>query len=139
MNQLLRRRLRDKPSGPATLISEGCKITGTLSGSGDFMISGEVEGDCDLSGSVSITRQGIWKGKLKARSVIIAGTVDGDIVANGRVEIGDTARITGTVSGEAIAVAEGAVVEGSMKTTGRAAPTEFVEKRGSSDGDHGDH
>lgn len=102
------------------------------------MISGEVEGDCDLSGSVSITRQGIWKGKLKARSVIIAGTVDGDIEANGRVEIGDTARITGTVSGEAIAVAEGAVVEGSMKTTGRAAPTEFVEKRGSSEGDHSD-
>jgi cytoskeletal protein CcmA (bactofilin family) len=139
MNQLLRRRLRDKPSGPATLISEGCKITGTLSGSGDFMISGEVEGDCDLSGSVSITRQGIWKGKLKARSVIIAGTVDGDIEASGHVEIGDTARITGTVSGEAIAVAEGAVVEGSMKTTGRAAPTEFVEKRGSSEVAPGDH
>ncbi len=138
MNQLLKRRLRDKPSGPATLISEGCKITGTLAGSGDFMISGEVEGDCDLSGSVSITRQGVWKGKLKARSVIIAGTVDGDIEANGRVEIGNTARITGTVSGEAIAVAEGAVVEGSMKTTGRAAPTEFVEKRGSREDNHDD-
>ncbi|MEX0975570.1 MAG: polymer-forming cytoskeletal protein [Woeseia sp.] len=138
MNQLLKRRLRDRTSGPATLISEGCKITGTLSGSGDFMISGEVEGDCDLSGSVSITRQGIWKGKLKARSVIIAGTVDGDIEANGRVEIGNTARITGTVSGEAIAVAEGAVVEGSMKTTGRAAPIEFIEKRGSSEDNYGD-
>lgn len=138
MNQLLKRRLRDKPSGPATLISEGCKITGTLAGSGDFMISGEVEGDCDLSGSVSITRQGVWKGKLKARSVIIAGTVDGDIEANGRVEIGNTARITGTVSGEAIAVAEGAVVEGSMKTTGRAAPTEFVEQRGSREDNHDD-
>lgn len=138
MNQLLKRRLRDRPSGPATLISEGCKITGTLSGSGDFMISGEVEGDCDLSGSVSITRQGIWKGKLKARSVIIAGTVDGDIEANGRVEIGNTARITGTVSGEAIAVAEGAVVEGSMKTTGRAAPTGFVEKRGSGEDNQDD-
>ena len=35
----------------------------------------------------------------------------------------------GTVSGEAIAVAEGAVVEGIMKTSGRADPTEFVEKR----------
>lgn len=138
MNQLLKRRLRDRPSGPATLISEGCKITGTLSGSGDFMISGEVEGDCDLAGSVSITRQGIWRGKLKARSVIIAGTVDGDIEAKGRVEIGNTARITGTVSGEAIAVAEGAVVEGSMKTTGRAAPTEFVEKRGSGEGRNDD-
>jgi len=133
MNQLLRRRLRDRPIGPATLISEGCKVTGTLAGSGDFMVSGEVEGDCDLTGSVSIARQGVWKGKLKARAVIVAGTVEGDIEAAGRVEIGDTARITGTVTGEAIAVAEGAIVEGSMKTTGRAAPTEFVEKRSSTE------
>lgn len=135
MNQLLRRRLRDKASGPATLISEGCKIRGTLSGTGEFMISGEVEGDCDLSGSVSITRGGIWKGTLKARSVIIAGTVEGDIEAAGRVEIGETARITGTVTGEAIAVAEGAVVEGTMRTTGRGGPTEFVEKRQGHEGE----
>jgi hypothetical protein len=39
------RRLRDFTSGPATLISEGCKITGTISGNGDYMISGEVDGD----------------------------------------------------------------------------------------------
>lgn len=136
MNGLLRRRLRDKVSGPATLISEGCKISGTLSGTGDFMISGEVEGDCDLSGSVSIARSGVWKGSLKARAVIVAGTVEGDIEAAGRVEIGETARITGTVTGEAIAVAEGAVVEGTMKTTGRSGPIEFVEKRHGADDDN---
>lgn len=93
------------------------------------MISGTVDGDCDLSGSVSITKQGVWHGTLKATSVIIAGTVEGDIEATGRVEITDSARITGTVTGEAIAVAEGAVVEGIMRTTGRSKPTGFVEKR----------
>lgn len=134
MNYLLKRRLRDKSAGPATLISEGCKISGILSGTGEFMISGEIEGNCDLSGSVSITRNGVWKGTLKARSVVVAGTVDGDIEASGRVEIGETARISGTVTGEAIAVAEGAVVEGSMRTTGRSAPMEFVEKRHPDDG-----
>jgi cytoskeletal protein CcmA (bactofilin family) len=130
MNDAKKRRFRDRSSGPATLINEGCKITGVLSGLGDFMISGEVEGDCDLAGSVSITRNGVWRGTLKARSIFVAGTIDGDIEAAGRVEIADSARITGTVTGEAIAVAEGAVVEGVMKTTGRSAPVEFVEKRG---------
>lgn len=129
MAQIFKRRLRDKVSGPATLIGEGCRVKGTLSGSGEFMISGEVEGDCELSGTVSIARSGVWKGILRAQSVIVAGIVEGDIEAQGRVEIGQTARITGTVSGEAIAVAEGAVVEGTMKTTGRSAPVEFVEKR----------
>ena len=49
------------------------------------------------------------------------------------VEIADSARIAGTVTGAAIAVAEGAVVEGRMKTTDQPGPTGFVEKR-SSDG-----
>ena len=129
ISEFRKRRLRDRATGPATLISEGCKVTGVLSGQGDFMISGTVEGDCDLSGSVSITRQGVWNGTLKATSVIIAGTVHGDIEAAGRVEITDSARITGTVTGEAIAVAEGAVVEGIMRTTGRNKPVGFVEKR----------
>lgn len=129
MNDSRKRRFRDRPTGPVTLINEGCKITGVLSGLGDFMISGEVEGDCDLAGSVSITSKGVWRGLLKARSVVVAGTVEGDIEAAGSVEIANSARITGTVTGEAIAVAEGAVVEGTMKTTGRSHPLEFVEKR----------
>ncbi len=32
------RRLRDQASGPATLISHGCKISGSISGDGDFQI-----------------------------------------------------------------------------------------------------
>jgi cytoskeletal protein CcmA (bactofilin family) len=100
-----------------------------LTGSGNFMINGEIEGECDIDGSVTLARGGYCKGLLKADTIIVAGTIDGDIVANGQVEIADTAKITGTVSGEAIAVAEGAVVEGVMKTTGRGEPQEFVEKR----------
>ncbi len=123
------RRLRDRSGGPPTLINEGCKITGLLSGTGDFQIAGEVDGDCDLEGTVTLTKSSYWSGTIKAGNVVVAGHVEGDIMADGRVEILATAKVTGTVSGEAIAVAEGAIVEGIMKTTGRADPSEFVEKR----------
>lgn len=129
MSDSNKRRLRDAASGPGTLISEGCKIEGLVSGNGHLMINGTVEGECDIEGSVTLARGGLWKGVIRADSVIVAGTIDGDIVAAGQVEISDTAKISGTVSGEAIAVAEGAVVEGVMKTTGRGSPKEFVEKR----------
>jgi len=129
MSESKSRRLTDRNSGPATLISESCKVTGTLTGSGNFMISGEVEGDCVVEGTVTLSRNGRWKGTIRAQTVIVAGTIEGDIDAAGNVEITDSAKITGTVAGEAIAVAEGAVVQGVMKTTGRAEPVEFVEKR----------
>ena len=129
MNDSQSRRLRDRSAGPATLISEGCKISGLITGNSDFQISGEIDGDCDLEGTVTLAKNGVWTGTIKAGNVIIAGQVEGDIVASGMVEITATAKITGTVSGEAIAVAEGAVVEGVMQTNGRSDPQEFVEKR----------
>jgi len=129
MNESRLRRLRDKSASSATLINEGCKITGTITGAGSYLVNGEIDGDCDLDGTVTIAPNGFWKGTVKASDVIVAGQVEGDIIAAGKVEIADTARIIGTVSGEAIAVAEGAVVEGVMKTTGPADPLGFVEKR----------
>ena len=129
MSESRLRRFRDRPNGAPTLINEGCKITGHLSGSGDFQIAGEVDGDCDLAGTVTLAKSGFWSGTIKAGHVIVAGQVEGDIIAAGRIEITATARVTGTVSGSAIAVAEGAIVEGIMKTTERDDPTEFIEKR----------
>jgi cytoskeletal protein CcmA (bactofilin family) len=129
MNDSPLRRLRDQSPGPATLISEGCKIKGLITGNGDFLINGEIDGDCDLSGTVTLARAGFWKGTISAGDVVVSGHVEGDIIAANKVEITSTARVTGTVSGEAIAVAEGAVVEGVMKTTGQSTPLEFVEKR----------
>lgn len=133
MSDTKNRRLRDAAAGPGTLISDGCKIEGLLTGKGNFLVNGEVEGECDVDGSVTLAKSGRWKGVIQANAVIVAGTIDGDIISRGAVEIADTAKISGTVSGEAIAVAEGAIVEGVMKTTGYGRPQEFVEKREPSD------
>ena len=129
MSESRLRRMRDQSLGKATLINEGCKITGEITGSGNFQINGEVAGDCDISGTIQLAGSGYWLGSIRADNVIVAGHVEGDITARKKVEITNTARITGTVTGEAIAVAEGAVVEGVMKTTGRSEPLDFIEKR----------
>jgi len=129
MNESRRRRIRDRSSGTATLISEGCKITGVITGNCDFQVNGEVEGDCEIESTLMLARGALWKGTIRAGNVIVSGHVEGDIFASGRVEITDTAKITGTVSAQAIAVAEGAIVEGVMKTTSHSEPVGFVEKR----------
>lgn len=129
MSETRRRRLRDRSSGTATLISEGCRVSGVLTGNCDFQVNGEVEGDCEIDSTLMLAKSGLWKGTIRAGNVIVSGHVEGDIFASGSVEITDTAKITGTVSAEAIAVAEGAVVDGMMKTTSQSKPQEFIEKR----------
>ena len=130
MNDSKRRRIRDQSSTKATLINEGCKINGEITGDGNFMINGEIVGDCDVNGTVTLAQSGYWQGCIRAGNVVVAGQIEGDITANGKVgnhEYGPNLRHRDRC--EAIAVAEGAVVEGAMKTTLQATPLEFTEKR----------
>ena len=73
MNDPRLRRLRDRSTGSATLINEGCKISGLVTGSGTFLINGEIDGDCDVEGTITLAPNGSWKGSIKAVDIIVAG------------------------------------------------------------------
>ena len=94
------------------------------------MFCGSVDGDCDIEGSVTLAAGARWIGTIRATDVIVAGEVDGDVVASGRVEVSGTGRISGSLVGHSIAVAEGAVIEGEIRVTSGLEPTRFEEKRG---------
>lgn len=130
---LLRRRIGDSADGPATYIAASAKFTGQLSGTGAFVVLGEVAGDCDIRGPVTLAAGGRWKGTLQADNVVVAGTVEGDVIAREKVEIGQSARISGSLSGSSIAVAEGAIIEGELSVTSGGEATRFREKRAVTD------
>jgi len=112
-----------------TYIAASTKITGTITGQGAYVFCGAVEGDCDIAGPLTLAEGGRWKGTMKAVDIVVAGTVEGDVVAKQRVEIAGTARITGSLAGNSIAVAEGAIIEGEIKVTSGEPLTKFEEKR----------
>lgn len=124
-----KRRIQDGGSGPTTYIAASTALVGTITGQGAFVFCGTVEGDCDINGPLTLAKGGHWKGILRANDIVVAGTVEGDVVAKQRVEILGSARITGSLSGNSIAVAEGAVIEGEIKVTSGEPPTTFQEKR----------
>jgi cytoskeletal protein CcmA (bactofilin family) len=125
----LKRRIQDAANGPTTYIAASTKIVGTISGQGAYVFCGAVEGDCDIDGPLTLAEGGRWKGIMKATDIVVAGTVEGDVVAKQRVEISGSARISGSLSGNSIAVAEGAIIEGEIKVTSGGTPTTFQEKR----------
>jgi len=127
--KVFRRRIQDSGAGPTTYIAPGSRIVGTLTGTGAYICCGSVDGECDIDGPVTVAEGGRWSGRLQATDVIIAGTVDGDVIATQRVEIAGTAHITGSLSGQSIAVAEGAVIDGEIKVVDGQSPTAFTEKR----------
>ncbi|MFK7887423.1 MAG: polymer-forming cytoskeletal protein [Gammaproteobacteria bacterium] len=117
----------DRASGTATIIGEGVRISGTIAGTGSFIVCGEVESDCDLDGSVTLAREGHWKGTIRATEITIAGNVEGDVRTDGKIEVASTARVRGSLIGRMISVAEGAVIDGEMQMTGSGASDGVVK------------
>jgi len=126
---IFKRRIRDSSAGPTTFIAPSTRIVGMISGQGSYVFCGSVEGDCDIDGPLTLAAGGHWKGVLKATDVIVAGTVEGDVVARQRVELAGTARVSGSLSGNSIAVAEGAVIEGEIRVISGERSVTFEEKR----------
>ena len=125
-----KRRILDSVPGPATYVTPDTAIVGQIKGSGPYVFAGTVEGDCEIDGPATLAAGGSWKGTMRATDLIIAGDVDGDVIARDRVEVAGTARISGSLSGNSIAVAEGAVIDGEIKVTSETDPQSFTEKRG---------
>jgi cytoskeletal protein CcmA (bactofilin family) len=125
----IKRRLQDGGNGPTTYLAASTRIVGTITGQGAYVFCGTVEGDCDISGPLTLAEGGRWKGTMKAVDVVVAGTVEGDVIAKQRVEIAGTARVNGSLSGNSIAVAEGAIIEGAITVTSGEPPVKFQEKR----------
>ena len=126
---MFKRRIQDSTSGPTTYIAPSTRIVGTIMGKGAYVFCGTIEGDCDIDGPLTLAEGSRWTGTIKATDIVVAGIVEGDVVASQRVEIAGTARVSGSMSGNSIAVAEGAVIEGEIKVTSGTVPTKFQEKR----------
>ena len=127
------RRTLDKVGGVSTVIGSGSKFVGEISGEENIVIHGQIEGDCNLQGTVVVEEGAKWIGTIKASNVVIAGYVKGDISAKEKLELASTAEIEGNLAGPVIAVAEGAIIKGNMQMTEGAKVTHFKDQRGSRD------
>lgn len=86
-------------------------IKGDISGSEDLAIAGRVEGSITLKGQkLTLAPDSHVTGKVIAASVIVAGSLDGRIEADDRVEIRNTAVVRGEVSTPTLIVVDGATL-----------------------------
>lgn len=108
------RRSLDKVDGFATSVGPGTHFTGSIGGSGHCIVYGEVQGECDLAGTLVIGESGVWRGDIVAEHILIAGRVEGSIMAREKLEIISTAHIQGSLFSPVIAIAEGAIHEGEV-------------------------
>jgi cytoskeletal protein CcmA (bactofilin family) len=90
-------------------------IKGEVSGSEDLYLDGQVEGAIDLKGHrLTIGPNGRVKANLSARSAVIHGKLEGNINATDRVDLKQSAIVTGDIVTQRISIDEGAFFKGGV-------------------------
>ena len=97
-----------------SVLSAGINWTGNLGGSGGVRIEGTFEGDIAMRGLLVVGETGrVTSHTLRANTIIIAGTVKGDITAE-RLEIRSTGKVWGNVVTSSFSTEEGAFLRGQI-------------------------
>ncbi len=98
-----------------SVLGTGIVWKGNLSGSGGVRIEGAFEGDIALRGLLVVGETGrVTCEHLRAKVVIVAGAVRGDITAE-KVDIRSTGRVWGDVVTAGFATEEGAFLRGQIR------------------------
>lgn len=96
-------------------IGRTTRIVGRLTGDGDLLVEGRVEGELSLKGHVTVADGGVVAAPLSAGDVTVEGLVDGDVTSRGAVVLRASGAIRGAISAARVAVDEGARFTGRIE------------------------
>ena len=112
-------------------IGKSVIIKGELSGSEDLTIEGQVEGKIELRQNVlTIGPNAKIKAQVAAKTIVVEGSVQGNVTATERIEIRDKGSVEGDLASPRVAIADGAHFRGSIDMqSGRGASERQAETK----------
>jgi len=97
-----------------TILGNGTNIEGDIKTKGSIRIEGEISGNINADGDIFVGEDGRAKAEIKARNVILAGRVEGNISAK-KLEVLPSGKLIGDINIDILKIEEGALFEGSSK------------------------
>ena len=99
-----------------TIIGKGTKIDGTINIEGSTRIDGTVTGKLESNDSVTIGPTGSVKAaEIRAKVIIVGGKVEGNLLADEKVELQSKCEVIGDISSKSLLVEHGALFHGNSK------------------------
>ncbi|HPQ94162.1 MAG: polymer-forming cytoskeletal protein [Thiothrix sp.] len=108
---------RNRSTRVDTQIGAGTTIDGDLQFSGVLNVEGVIKGNITASGdgeTLILNEQGRIQGEVRVPSMVLNGSIEGDVFASGKVELFEKARINGDVYYNLLEMAVGAEVNGKL-------------------------
>jgi cytoskeletal protein CcmA (bactofilin family) len=105
-------------AGGSATIGKAVKVKGQIFSREDLVIDGEIEGTVESNDHrLTIGPNGKVSAGVKAREIIVLGSIQGNVEASDRIEIRKDARLVGDIKTSRIVIEDGAYFKGSIDIT----------------------
>jgi cytoskeletal protein CcmA (bactofilin family) len=95
-----------------TVIGPETRISGEIRGDEDLVIKGRVDGKIHLSQTLTVDKGGIVQADVDVKTLVVSGTLVGNIVASEVVQLLSTARVVGDLAAPRVLMESGAAYRG---------------------------
>lgn len=103
-----------KTSEPAVVghLYKGSRVTGQVVFEGSARIEGNVDGEIQCHGTLTVGEGAEVRAKISGKAIIIRGKVEGNVTAKEKIELAAPARLFGNVVTPRLVITEGVVFDG---------------------------
>lgn len=102
-------------SDVVSIVGPGMTVDGDCSTDGTVRVEGRVEGAVRAEKAVVVGEEGEVVGDIHTQDAVVAGSVDGSIVAESRLELQASARVEGDIRCGRVKLEEGGFVQGRLE------------------------
>jgi len=99
-------------NGEVTIVGAGARLEGNVVSAGSLRIDGQVKGQINADGDVTLSPQSQVEADIRAQNVSIAGKFHGNIVVKDKAHLARGGRIDGNITSKTLVVEEGGVFHG---------------------------
>ena len=107
------------PARAGAVLSSGVSIKGDVTFRTELVIDGKVDGTITSKGTLTVGQHARIRGEIRAGSVTVQGTVEGNVFASERCALEAGATLRGDIEAPRLAVDENATFLGSAKISSK--------------------
>jgi cytoskeletal protein CcmA (bactofilin family) len=98
-------------------LSSDVEIKGTLKFQNDLVFDGKIEGEIQSNATLTVGKSAHVQGEVKSKTIIIHGSVQGNIEAVERIELKATGQLIGDLRAARIMIEDGATFVGKSEVS----------------------
>ena len=106
---------RDPAERRTLVVGRGISVQGIVQDAERLVVEGTFEATTITATELSISHGGVFKGKIEVEEAEIAGTMDGELIANGSLIVRGSGRVLGTAHCRRLQVEDGGQITGRIE------------------------